>query len=167
MPALSLTSTPGLKRANATLVSVHHVPIRARALAAARFFSLRTHSQRATRRLVTISGHSQSRVARLSRLAMGYFWDPTKPDEGRPQHHTDSLPCSSALAFFIVASIFFNFYSVHCFSQFLPYMLRVNDDPEYRKRRFYREFQNRQDPQIPEEWINTPEDIILKERMGQ
>eukprot|EP00562_Extubocellulus_spinifer_P023243 CAMPEP_0178626470 /NCGR_PEP_ID=MMETSP0698-20121128/8415_1 /TAXON_ID=265572 /ORGANISM="Extubocellulus spinifer, Strain CCMP396" /LENGTH=347 /DNA_ID=CAMNT_0020265675 /DNA_START=71 /DNA_END=1116 /DNA_ORIENTATION=+ len=48
-------------------------------------------------------------------------------------------------------------------SQFLPYMLRVNDDPESR-RRFYREFQKRQDPKIPEEWRTTPKDIILKER---
>ena len=96
---------------------------------------------------------------------MGYFWDPTKPDEGPPPSITQTRCLAIGFGIFIVASIWPPLVLLAAFvlSQFLPYMLRVNDDPESR-RRFYREFQKRQDPQIPEEWRATPEDIILKER---
>lgn len=96
---------------------------------------------------------------------MGYFWDPTKPDEGPPPRITQTRCLAIGFSIFIVASIWPPLVLLATFvlSQLLPYMLRVNDDPESR-RRFYREFQKRQDPKIPDEWINTPKDIVLKER---
>ena len=103
--------------------------------------------------------------AGVQTLTMGYFWDQTKPDEGPPPRITQTRCLAIGFCIFCAASIWPPSVLIAAFvlSQFLPYMLRVNDDPESR-RRFYREFQNRPDRNIPNEWRNTPDGIVLKER---
>eukprot|EP00521_Asterionellopsis_glacialis_P012182 CAMPEP_0195306774 /NCGR_PEP_ID=MMETSP0707-20130614/37371_1 /TAXON_ID=33640 /ORGANISM="Asterionellopsis glacialis, Strain CCMP134" /LENGTH=387 /DNA_ID=CAMNT_0040371001 /DNA_START=14 /DNA_END=1177 /DNA_ORIENTATION=+ len=96
---------------------------------------------------------------------MGYFWDPTKPNEGPPPRITQTHFLTIGFSVYVIASIWPPLLLIATFflSQFVPYCVRVNDDPESR-RRFYREFQKRNDPNVPKDWQHTPPDIVLKER---
>mmetsp|Transcript_18964 Transcript_18964/g.44912 ORF Transcript_18964/g.44912 Transcript_18964/m.44912 type:complete len:388 (+) Transcript_18964:153-1316(+) len=96
---------------------------------------------------------------------MGYFWDPSKPDDGPPARISQTRCLFIGVAIYAAATVWPPLILIAAFilGQFLPYALRVNDDPESR-RRFYREFQKRDDPNVPEDWRKTPDDIVVKER---
>ena len=92
---------------------------------------------------------------------MGYFWDPSKPDDGPPARISQTRCLLIGVAIYAAATVWPPLILIAAFilGQFLPYALRVNDDPESR-RRFYREFQKRDDPNVPEDWRKTPDDIV-------
>ena len=96
---------------------------------------------------------------------MAAFWDENKPDTGPPPRISQSKVLAIGFGIFALAKIWPPLILVLALflSQFLPYSLRVNDDPESR-RLFYREFQKRENRSIPKEWRKTPDDIVIKER---
>lgn len=93
---------------------------------------------------------------------MAAFWD-GRPDDGPPARISQGRILMIGSLIFLLALVWPPLILLVTFilSQLIPYSFRVNDDGESR-RKFHRELERRKD--APKEWLNNPDDIVMKER---